>query len=336
MKAISLFSGAGGLDVGLSQSGFETVAAVELDANCADTLRHNTKAIVFHGDVRTFDPVKVWEATGVEKIDLIHGGPPCQPFSQIGEKKGVGHKDGLLVFEMVRWLEAVRPQFFIIEQVKGFLKHTEVVHELMSRLKSLGYGVNYRVLNAVNFSVAQSRERVIFTGCLGGEPFLPSLEISRDNPITVGDVISDLHEPYMKAEKADSNHVDVTPDRDRQRISWVSEGGWLSKSDAPPDIIKNLTKKDTTKFRRLSRSLPSLTLRCGEIFYHPKDNRYLTPKEYLRIHGYPDTYKLFGPIRGRTGQVSNLDQHRQVANSVPPPLAKAIGAALMKGLTCHS
>jgi DNA (cytosine-5)-methyltransferase 1 len=330
MRAISLFSGAGGLDCGLNQAGIKTVASVELDAHCISTLKENFDALTFHGDVRSIQPGDVLKATGLSKIDMIHGGPPCQPFSQIGARKGLGHRDGALVFEMVRWISELRPTSFIIEQVKGFLKHDAVVRELLGELEALGYGVSYRILNSVNFGVAQSRERVIFTGSLLGKPFLPSLEMVVETHNTVGKVISDLPPPSADGP---ANHIDKTPARDRERISWVKEGEWLSKTDAPADIVKRLTRKDTTKFRRLANDLPSLTLRCGEIFYHPKVDRYLTPREYLRIHGYPDSHILIGPIRGRTGQVSNLDQHRQVANSVPPPLAKAVGLAMKQGLT---
>jgi DNA (cytosine-5)-methyltransferase 1 len=91
------------------------------------------------------------------------------------------------------------------------------------------------------------------------------------------------------------------------------------------DIRGNLSKKDTTKYLRLDRNRPSNTLRCGEIFYHPTENRYLTPREYMRIHGFGDDYKLSGPVRSRTGSVKDLDQHRQVANSVPPPMAYVMG-----------
>ncbi|MDD4622472.1 MAG: DNA cytosine methyltransferase, partial [Kiritimatiellae bacterium] len=109
------------------------------------------------------------------------------------------------------------------------------------------------------------------------------------------------------------------------------EGCFLAgTADAPLTLKCNLTKKDTTKYRRLHRLEPSLTLRCGEIFFHPLEDRYLTPREYLRIHSYPDSHVLCGPIRGRTGTVKNLDQHRLVANSVPPPLARAIAEQIIK------
>ena len=76
-------------------------------------------------------------------------------------------------------------------------------------------------------------------------------------------------------------------------------------------------------------------MRGGEIFFHPLEDRYLTPREYMRIHGYPDSYILRGPIRGRTGTVKDLDQYRQVGNSVPPPLAKAIAIKVKEIILCQ-
>ena len=126
------------------------------------------------------------------------------------------------------------------------------------------------------------------------------------------------------------SHVDVTPPRDRERINGVPEGECLAKQlQLPADQRQRLDpKKDTTKFRRLAWNEPALTLRGGEVFYHPNDNRYLTPREYMRLHGFSDEHLLFGPIRARSGTVRDLDQHRQVANAVPPPLAEAVANAL--------
>lgn len=150
----------------------------------------------------------------------------------------------------------------------------------------------------------------------------------------MGDALTELPAPTLKgAEPIDPNHVDVTPERDRERISRVPEGDWLARQlHLPPELRCNLTRKDTTKYRRLHRSAPSLTLRRGEIHYHPVEDRYLTPREYLRIHGYPDWFTLFGPIRSRTGTVRDLDQHRQVANSVPPPLARVVADRIRAAL----
>ena len=156
---------------------------------------------------------------------------------------------------------------------------------------------------------------------------------------TVGDVISGLDEPVVKTDTSeipDNSHYDVTPRRDRERIHGVPEGKNLSsQTHLPKEQISGLTKKDTTKFLRLDRRKPSNTLRGGEIFYHPIKDRYLTPREYMHIHGYPDTYVLRGPIRGRTGRVKDLYQHRQIANSVPPPLAKAIAEKVKEIILCQ-
>ena len=128
----------------------------------------------------------------------------------------------------------------------------------------------------------------------------------------------------------------MTPKRDRERIHGVPEGKNLSsQTHLPKEQIGGLTKKDTTKFLRVSREKPSNTLRGGEIFYHPIEDRYLTPREYMRIHGYPDDYVLRGPIRGRSGTVKNLDQHRQVGNSVPPPLARQVAEKVKEIILCQ-
>ena len=326
MKAISLFSGAGGLDLGLAEVGIETLACVEIDRHCVSTLQRNTTARALPVDVRSLDPYAVANSVGVSQIDVLHGGPPCQPFSQIGKRNGSEHKDGLLIFEFLRWVRELQPAWFIIEQVKGLLAHRGLMNALVTHSDLAGYSVQSQTINALDFGVPQQRERVIFVGSRQSANVLNGLKRTTFAR-AIGDALETL--PPVGS-GAVSNHIDVTPARDRERISYVKEGEWLSKSAAPPDIIRNLTRKDTTKYRRLHRSQPSLTLRCGEIFYHPIEDRYLTPREYMRIHGFPDYYELAGPIRRRTGQVSNLDQHRQVANSVPPPLAAAVGQAILE------
>jgi len=326
MKAISLFSGAGGLDLGLAEVGIETLACVEIDRHCVSTLQRNTTARVLPVDVRSLDPYAVANSVGASKIDVLHGGPPCQPFSQIGKRNGSEHKDGLLIFEFLRWVRELQPAWFIIEQVKGLLAHRGLMNALVTHSDLAGYSIQSQTINALDFGVPQQRERVIFVGARRNANILDGLKRTTFAH-AIGDALETL--PPVGSD-AVSNHIDVTPARDRERISYVKEGEWLSKSVAPPDIIRNLTRKDTTKYRRLHRSQPSLTLRCGEIFYHPIEDRYLTPREYMRIHGFPDYYELAGPIRRRTGQVSNLDQHRQVANSVPPPLAAAVGQAILE------
>lgn len=341
------------MDIGVEAAGFLNLACVESDHNAAETLRHNAarkeaSTNIVEADIRTIDPLSLAKPG----IDLLYGGPPCQAFSLIGKRGSLGDERGMLLFEMVRFARALRPRALLLEQVKGLLSAPNekgeaggVFRRFSKELENLGYCVKWTVLCAADYGVPQLRERVFIVATPGtnGFSFPPPThtESPEDTPLLrlkryvgIGGVIGDLPRPVKRDEKPlFPNHVDVTPDRDRERIHPVAEGSFLAGTpDAPPDLKRNLTKKDTTKYRRLHRLEPSLTLRCGEIFFHPTEDRYLTPREYLRIHGYPDSHVLCGPIRSRSGRVRDLDQHRLVANSVPPPLACCIAEQLVKVL----
>ena len=362
-RAISLFSGAGGLDIGVAQAGFDILACVELDKNACDTLRCNIEAQhketkVYEGDIKTFEPADILSETGIKRgeLDLLFGGPPCQAFSLIGKQKALDDERGMLLFQMIRYAEAMRPKVVLMEQVKGLLsakdkdgKRGGVFSKLLAEFDRLGYVVKYKVCLAADYGVPQMRERVILVATRGqnGFEFPPPTHRNPKGkdlfnsylPLwnTVGKALHGLP-PVHPKERGKTvypdefrNHVDVTPDRDRERIHFVPEGLYLaSQTNLPSELIVNLNRKDTTKYLRLDRTRQSNTLRCGEIFFHPVEDRYLTPREYMRIHGYPDDYLLRGPIRSRTGSVKNLDQHRQVANSVPPPLAHAVAERIMQ------
>jgi DNA (cytosine-5)-methyltransferase 1 len=358
-KAISLFSGAGGMDIGVMQAGFEILACVEFDPYACETLRANIsrekrKTKVFETDIRKVNPDELMAELGLQpgELDLLCGGPPCQAFSQIGKRHSLQDERGLLLFEMTRFAKAFRPRTILIEQVKGLLNAEDeqgkpggVFDLLLKRLEKLEYGPKWKVVNAGEYGVPQLRQRVfiVSTEKPNGFQFPPPTHSAskKDLPlfplppyITVGEALEGLGKPYKQNGYIPENsHLDVTPDGDRYRINGVPEGSHLAAQlHLPKEQRCNLTKKDTTKFKRLSRYLPSNTLRCGEIFFHPQENRYLTPREYMRIHGYPDDYILKGPIRGRSGRVRHLDQHRQVANSVPPPVARILAKEIIKTL----
>ena len=342
LTALSLFSGAGGLDIGVSQAKFQNICSVEFDPHCVSTLRRNGRGkTVWQVDIRALDPERMADTLDIQPggLHLLHGGPPCQPFSQMGKQTGVSDPRGSLVFEMLRFAAALRPTAILIEQVPRFLQapvtKTATMQDILSEeFYNIGYDVHTQILDATHYGVAQRRKRAVIVCLPHGAQFEFPLGELMTAP-TVGDAISDLPPavPVNETPLA-PNHIDVTPKRDRERISYVPEGSWLSKvADAPPDIIQKLTRKDTTKFRRLDRHSQSLTLRCGEALYHPLEDRYITPREAARLQGFPDTYILEGPLRRRTGVVRDLDQHRQVANAVPPPLACAV-ANNIRGALC--
>ena len=364
LTAISLFSGAGGMDIGVQQAGFKILSCLELDKNCCATLRENISregrdTVVYEGDIKSFTPEQLLDDLGYNsgEVDLLFGGPPCQAFSQIGKQQSLLDERGLLLFQMIRYAKVIKPRAIMIEQVKGLLTAKDlagnrggVFEQFLKELEDMDYVPKWRVMLAADYGVAQMRERVFIVATKKPNGFQfpfpthskPSETINMFNLppyITVGEVLEGLDKPIVKndsAEIPDNSHYDVTPRRDRERIHGVPEGKNLSsQTQLPKEQIGGLTKKDTTKFLRLDRNKPSNTLRGGEIFYHPIEDRYLTPREYMRIHGYPDSYVLRGPIRGRTGTVKDLDQHRQVGNSVPPPLAKAVAQKVKEILQCQ-
>lgn len=362
-KAISLFSGAGGMDIGIRQAGFNILAEIEIDEHCVSTLRNakeleKTSTMIIHADIQNVSPENLMSDLNIKagEVDLLFGGPPCQSFSQIGKQLGLKDTRGPLLFEIIRFAEAIQPKSILLEQVKGLLsskginqKRGEVFESFLNKLEDIGYIPKWQVIKAADYGVPQLRERLFVVATKDRNSFLfpekthaSAAEcnglFSYKPYVGIGEVLEGLTKPDNKVlgktvyDRNDS-HVDVTPDRDRERIAQVPEGSHLaSQTHLGEELRRGLTKKDTTKYLRLHRKKPSNTLRCGEIFYHPTENRYLTPREYMRIHGYPDEYFLKGPIRSRTGSVKNLDQHRQVANSVPPPLAKALGLQIARYL----
>jgi DNA (cytosine-5)-methyltransferase 1 len=338
--ALSLFAGAGGMDIGLDRAGFKTVCSIDRDPHCANTLRRNArKKAVWNVDIQLVNARKLRDALGMRHGDLglLHGGPPCQPFSQIGKRGGLDDPRGWLIFEMLRFAAAFRPKAVMVEQVPYFLRATaadgrSVVTMLAEGFREIGYRMHGRVLDARVYNLPQRRERAVLVFLPADTPF--DFPMGNGRRKTVGAALQGLPAPVLRgATPAVPNHIDVTPDRDRERISYVPEGLWLSKSpDVPPAIMQRLTRKDTTKFRRLDRSSFAPTLRCGEAPYHPLEDRYVTPREAARLQGFPDTHVFTGPIRGRTGSVRDLDQHRQVANAVPPPLARAVARRIVEVL----
>ena len=349
------------MDIGVTNAGFDVLAALEIDEHCCKTLRHNIirekrSTIVFETDIRKVKPTTLMRELGLTtgQLDLLCGGPPCQAFSQIGKQKGLDDERGLLLFEMIRFARIFKPKAIFIEQVKGLIsakdacgKRGGVLDLLLTDIEAAGYVPTYKLVNVADYGLPQTRTRLFIVATKKQNAFQFPEPTHVPRGITnglfplpehkvVGDVLNGLGKPAPKGSNKKNSHVDVTPPRDQQRITGVPEGEYLAaQRHLPTEQVGRLTNKDTTKYLRLSRQRPSNTLRCGEIFFHPTENRYLTPREYMRIQGFPDHYVLIGPIRSRSGVVQSLDQHRQIANSVPPPIAEAISREIIRTLECR-
>jgi DNA (cytosine-5)-methyltransferase 1 len=212
-NALSLFSGAGGLDIaainaGIDGARWKTFASIEWDKDCCDTLQAYPKneSKVFNTDIYSVENAAVFsKKLGVKKSDvtLVYGGPPCQAFSQAGKQRGITDPRGQLIDQFLRFVEEISPNYFVMENVRGLagINKGKLLEETLTAMRNLGYNVDYGLLNAADFGAAQLRKRLIFIGTkkkLGKATLpqpthteIPNLLIS-DKYRTVGDVFEGL------------------------------------------------------------------------------------------------------------------------------------------------
>lgn len=215
-KVISLFSGAGGLDIGFENAGFSIAVAVEIDPSCCDTLKTNRPDLsIINKNIAEVSSAEILEAAGLKPLEaaLVIGGPPCQSFSLAGLRKGLDDERGKLLFEFIRIVRETLPVGFVLENVKG-LTNWDSGRALQLLMKELSKPIEYdgktyiytlaepKVLNAVDFDVPQFRERLILVGNRNGLEFsypTPKGEAERK---TVRDAICNLPEPEAPSEMA--------------------------------------------------------------------------------------------------------------------------------------
>ena len=336
-----MFSGAGGMDIGVERAGFHTVCAVEIDPHCVATLKANQSPKkpkeIIHADIREVQPAPLMQKLGLQAgdISLLYGSPPGH---LLPKQQNAESEPWSLIFELARFARVIRPHVVMLVQIPSIQKAKEggMILQFKKELESAGFLMFVEgVVDAINFGVPENRK--LYYCVASGESVLPAdFEFpSGGAPRTVGDAIHGLPTPVSRDKSPQvPNHVDVTTPRDRERISYVKEGSFLGcdDNDAPPEVRGQMGRKDTTKFRRTAWNLPARTLRSGEPFYHPKEDRYLTPRESMLVHGFPSDYVLHGPIRARSGNPPDMDQNRQISGAVPPPLAEALASQIHKAL----
>lgn len=352
VKVIDLFAGVGGLSLGFEQKGFNVVLANEYDASIAEAYQANhpkTKMIV--GDITTLDLEKTFGAYK-GKISVIIGGPPCQGFSQKGQRKTIHDKRNFLFKYYVDVVSLVKPKYFVMENVpnlltseKGFFKK-----EIEELFNSIGYSLNSGVLNASDYGVPQSRRRAVIIGKLNSTA--PQLPIPRPDTTTIWDAISDLsyldsgegteEQPYAKLAQSEYqkmlrgdstilyNHVAT------KHSSLVLERLSLIPPNSGKEVLpkEHLTKSIYSgTWTRMRKDEVSVTITTrfdtpsSGKFTHPYLNRAITVREAARIQSFPDSFKFIG---------NKGSQMKQVGNAVPPLLASAIAETIMKDITKDS
>lgn len=341
MKAISLFSGAMGLDIGLMKAGIKIEIGQDFDADCVRTMAVNGHKGLL-GDIKNILPEMLLAETNMNVGDpfLICGGPPCQPFSTAGKRMGINDPRGSLFLDFVRMIDAIRPRFFVMENVKGLMSaplkdetgkntDTKVLDVILEEFKKLNYKTVYGVLDAVNYGVPQFRERFVLIGSRDNENiFLPvptHFHVHQNDDCrwrTLGEAISDLEDESSECAAFSENRL--------KYLRLIPEGGnW---KDLPKDLIEEAMggayRSGGGKvgfYRRLSYSQPSPTIVTSPVqkatmMCHPKKHRPLSVAEYARIQQFPDNWKFTG---------TTASKYKQIGNAVPVGLAQAIGEMLV-------
>lgn len=332
MNLISLFSGAGGLDLGFHKAGFRTIIANEYDKKICPTYKANFPQVhLIEQDVRQLAPIDF--ATTVP-IHGIIGGPPCQSWSEGGSLRGIEDARGQLFYDYIRVLREQQPLFFVAENVPGMLSklHTKAVGEFMRLFAEVGYDVYLKTLNANDYGVAEDRERVFYVG------FRKDLQIDDyqfPEPLnfkpTLKDCIWDLREsaiPALPQNKTNGNGCKIA---NHEYFTGSYSSIFMSRNRVRAWDEPAFTVQASGRQCQLHPQAPKM-VKVGvdkQEFVKGKEELYrrMTVREVARIQGFPDSFKfLYEDVNYG---------YKMVGNAVPVELAYHIAQSIVQSLKKH-
>jgi len=346
MKVLDLFCGVGGLSWGFEKVGFKVIGGIDIWEKALKVFKNvHADAKVLLADLSKLSDKEILRE--FKEVDILVGGPPCQAFSTVG-KRALEDSRAWLVKEFVRVVKVLRPEVFVFENVKGFTSFAKgfLVREILEELDKLGYNLDFEILNAVNFSVPQVRERFIIVGGLSKTVLLPRGNyIRREKVWTFGEATSDLP-PLEAGQKADKYFS--SPKNDLQlfyrknsenelnlhEVSFYSEKilkmmEYIPEGKSAHEVIEKIPKrfrptsgyKNTYKRIVWNEPAPTVTrnfsVPSSSNCIHPFQNRALSPREAARLQMFPDDY----PFEG-----NKQDIRVMIGNAVP--LFLGLGLAL--------
>lgn len=292
---VDLFAGCGGLSLGFEANGFKTIG-YEMDEQATNTYNKNLIGKCFNEKL-TID-------SKYPKADIVIGGPPCQPFSVGGKQLGLkDSRDGFPIF--LSAIKQLQPEILLFENVRGMLyKNSWYLKEVIEELESLGYYINYSLLNAVNYEVPQNRERVIVIGSKQ-KINLPK-RINRK--VTAGQALGEL--PFQFQE--DSKFFTESMDR------YVANYEKASKCVNPRDLYLDRPARTLT-----CRNLAGATGDMHRVKLKDGRRRRITVREAARLQSFPDWYEFSG---------TETNQYNQIGNAVAPHFAYHLALYIKKYL----
>jgi len=347
--ALSFFSGAMGLDLGLEKSGFDIRLACEIDKYCRQTIALNKPEMALLSDINQYTKQDIMDAAGLvesDDIDLMIGGPPCQAFSTAGKRKAFSDERGNVFLKFIDLALELKPKFLVIENVRGLMScpldhrpHDQrgdnfpdltadelkggALNFIITKLKNSGYSYSFDLYNSANFGTPQVRERVIIICSRDGvqPPFLtPTHSMNKEYGLK-------KWKTFKQATRGIKLHDHLNFPEKRLKYYRILKPG-QNWRNLPEHLQKEALGKSyyagggkTGFLRRLDWNKPSPTVVTHPAMpatdlAHPEEDRPLSIQEYKRIQEFPDNWVLAGPL---------IQQYKQVGNAVPNSLGYAVG-----------
>ena len=339
MKTLSLYSGAGGIDLGFKKNKFQTLLAIENWDIACETLKANKTATkIICDDIKN---VNFKELKKQYKFDFIVGGPPCPPFSKSrfylkNKKRGMEDEDTHTLINYFLAIKTFKPKAFFFENVHGFVfkPHKAAMEYFEKESKKLGYNITHKVINCADYGVPQIRQRFICVGFrkeFGNFIFPNPTHSNQDKDdnlfflpwVTCKEAIGDLDYP-LKEDKEK-----IPGSKDKELLKLVPPGDnylFFTKKRNYPNPKFKWRSRYWSFLLKLSPTKPSWTIQASFSNnmgpFHWK-NRFLRISEIKRLQTFPDKYKLSGNFN---------DQWRQIGNAVPPLLCEKISFEIKKQL----
>lgn len=340
LSFVSLFSGAGGLDLGFESAGFQLLLANDNDAFCAKTHSNNfPHASFFEGSVADLSSKVGRSLIGPQTVDVLVGGPPCPPFSKsrfYRKEKPRALDDPLGWETMSGYLDVlawVKPRAFVLENVPGlaYKVHSDALDFITTSAADLGYDTSFRILNAADYGVPQTRERLFVVGTRDREfqwpaPTHARTPVKRQRPWkTAGEAIGSL--PSITLDHTLEGHF--AGGKHHELLQQIPPGDnylFFTAKRGHSEPVFEWRSRYWSFLLKLSPQLPSWTIqarRSNNMGPFHWNNRILTIDEVKALQTFPRGWFLAGNVE---------QQWRQVGNAVPPLLAKALARALKRTL----
>jgi len=324
LKLISLFAGAGGLDLGFHQAGFEIVAANEYDSTIWETYEKNHNAPLIRGDIRKIASADFPECDG------IIGGPPCQSWSEAGSLRGINDPRGQLFFEYIRLINDKKPMFFLAENVAGMLaaRHREAVNCILKMFNDAGYDVYMNLLNAADFKVPQDRKRVFYVGIRKDLKLKFLFPPPMNEKIYLRTAIGDLKDSAIPALAGNKTNGDKCLVSNHEYMVGGFSSIYMSRNRVRSWDESSFTIQAGGRHAPIHPQAPKMTFieQNRREFVKGKENLYrrLSVRECARIQTFPDNF-IF-----RYNDLS--DAYKMIGNAVPVRLARVMALAIRTAL----